>query len=339
MPAAPIPPTEVRRLVAVQKLRMMGTPAEERFDKITRLAKRMFNVPIAVIDIIGEKRVWLKSVQGLDGFDAPRDVSYCQFTILSSDVCYIPDTQQDARLVENPHAHAGADSVRFYAGYALKFDGENVGVLCVADYVPRTMSDDDVASLRDLADLAEHELTVAKLTENQTRLAAENLELEAKAHVDDLTRIWNRGAIHEILRREIEQATTSGKPCAVLALDIDHFKQINDRYGHPAGDEVLRQVSARLRAFVRPTDAVGRSGGEEFLIVLPACGIEGAMVAGERVRKALSAKPMTVLGATLNVTVSVGVAASEKAATCDAMLAAADEALYCAKRGGRDRVA
>ena len=339
MPAAPLPATEVKRLVAVQKLRMMGTPAEERFDKITRLAKRMFNVPLAIINILGEKRAWLKSVQGLDHLEAPRELTFCQFAILSSEVCYIPDTQKDPRLADNPAAHAGDDSVRFYAGYALQCDGENVGVLCIAGPEPRTMSEDEFVTLRDLADLAEHELNVAKLTENQLELAVENEQLEKQALVDDLTRIWNRRAIHEIARRELEFARASGHPCAVLSLDVDHFKEINDQYGLPGGDEVLRVLSARLRAAIRPTDAVGRVGGEEFLIVLPACDQEGAVTAGERVRKALSAKPIRVPGAALVVTVSVGVASSEDAVSVEALLASADNALYRAKRGGRDRVA
>ena len=251
----------------------------------------------------------------------------------------VPDTHQDPRLAGNPFAHAGHDSVRFYAGFALKCDGENVGVLCIAGPEPRTLSEDELVSLRDLADLAEHELNVAKLTENQIELAVENEQLERQALVDDLTRIWNRRAIHEIARREMENAQTSGQPCAVLSLDVDHFKEINDRHGHPSGDEVLRVLSARLRAVIRPTDAVGRVGGEEFLIVLPACGADGAATAGERVRKALSAKPIPVSGATLRVTVTVGVASSEGAASLEAVLANADNALYCAKRGGRDRVA
>lgn len=338
--AAPVlPAREVKRLLAVQKLRMMGTPAEERFDKITRLAKRMFNVPLAVIDLIGETRIWLKSVQGMDAVVAARETSFCQFAILNDDICYIPDTHEDPRLVGNPNAHAGDQSVRFYAGFPLQFDGENVGVLCIAGFVPRVMSDDDMASLRDLASLAEHEINVAKLTENQRDLAAENEHLEQKALVDDLTRIWNRGAIHEIAQREMETATTTDEPCAILSLDIDHFKAINDGYGHPAGDEVLRQVSARLRGALRPTDAVGRVGGEEFLIVLPACDHDGAATAGERVRKAISAKPISFSGGSLQVTVSIGVASSAEAPTSEVMLRIADEALYRAKRGGRDRVA
>ena len=182
-------------------------------------------------------------------------------------------------------------------------------------------------------------MNVATLTETQLALAVENEDLEKRALVDDLTRIWNRPAILEIVERELHAARITGKHCAILSLDIDHFKQINDTHGHPGGDEVLREVSARLRGAIRPSDAVGRVGGEEFLIVLPGCSREGALTAGERVRSALRATPIAVPGVSLTVTVSVGVACSAESTTADAILLAADGALYSAKRGGRDRVA
>ena len=180
MPAAPFPPNEIRRLAAVQRLRLLGTPAEERFDKITRLARRMFGVSMSVIDIVGETMAWLKSVQGFDRLEVIRLHSYCHYTVLNDQVCLVRDARTDPRVSDNPFAA----SFVFYAGVPLKFDGENVGVLCIADAHPRDMTEDDMAALCDLAALAEHEFVVAALSEAQVRLALSHDELEMKSKVD-----------------------------------------------------------------------------------------------------------------------------------------------------------
>ncbi len=334
MPAAPIHPHEIRRLAAVQRTRLLGTPAEERFDKISRLACRMFGVSMAIIDIVGEKLAWLKSVQGFDRFEVLRPVSYCHYTVLKDEVCIIPDARLDPRLADNPFA----ESFVFYVGVPLKFQGENVGVMCIADGKPRTITDDELDALRDLASLAEQELEVSALSESQVTLAASNRELEMKAQIDVLTRIWNRGAIQEIAARELEHGRTIATSTAIAILDLDHFKQINDAHGHAAGDEVLRVVSQRLRAAIRPTDAVGRYGGEEFLVVLPQIGREPLLHVCERIRCAIAKEPVVSGGATIPITCSVGAVLSEEGSeSVETLVRAADGALYEAKRAGRDR--
>src|SRR5215469_8983451 len=156
MPAAPVPPHEIRRLAAVQKVRLLGTPAEERFDKITRLARRMFNVPMACIDIVGEKLAWLKSVQGFDGIEGLRKDSYCHYTVLDDGVCIVLDARKDPRV----HDSSFADTWVFYAGVPLHFEGERIGVLCIGDSKARSFDSEQLDALRDLAALAERELQI-----------------------------------------------------------------------------------------------------------------------------------------------------------------------------------
>src|SRR5215469_4004048 len=174
MPAAPIPPHELRRLAAVQKLRLLGTPAEERFDKITRLARRIFDVPMACLDIVGEKLAWLKSVQGFDGIEGLRKDSYCHHTVLADGVCVVPDARNDPRVSDSSFA----DTWVFYAGVPLYFDGERVGVLCIGDTSPRVFEAEQLEALCDLAALAERELHIAALSEAQIALALSFEELE-----------------------------------------------------------------------------------------------------------------------------------------------------------------
>ena len=340
MHTTPIPTSEVRRLAALQKLRLMGTPAEERFDKITRLAKRTFGVPIAIINLVGGTRTWLKSVQGLDVCEVPREESFCRFTIQSGDVCHAPDTHLDPRFANSPFANAGDQSLRFYAGYALVSDGEFVGVLCIADYKPRTLSTDDLTVLRDLADLAEQEVNVAKLAESQNELALSHEHLEERALVDGLTRVWNRGAICELAVRELESARlVTRAPVGLMLVDVDHFKKINDTYGHPAGDEALRQIAAHLRAGIRSSDAVGRYGGEEFLVVLPGCSEAELFFVADAIRARIARTPVELAGQEISMSVSIGITlASDGSQSIDRLIQAADKALYRAKHTGRDRV-
>lgn len=319
----------------------MGTPAEERFDRITNLARAVFDVPISIIDIVGEQRAWLKSVSGSVApgahkpIEVPRENSYCHYTVLNEEPTVIPDARLDPRTSDNPNAPYFV----FYAGVPLRYEGENVGVLCIADTSPRNMKAADIGQLHDLAALAEQEFHVAKLSESQLSLAAENEVLEAKAYVDGLTRLWNRTAIREIGVRELESARVRGESVGVAMLDVDHFKKVNDTHGHGAGDAVLRAVADRLRSVVREHDAVGRWGGEEFLLVLPNCTQTTVMSVCHRVRAEIESMPIAFRGGSLTVTVSVGVTVSNNGAHfLDALTKAADEALYAAKGNGRNRV-
>ena len=333
MPEAPVAPTEDQRLRAVHRLGLLGTPAEERFDRITRMARRMFDVPMAVIDIVGEKVAWLKSAQGMDAVDGQRCDSYCAYTVLDDEVLIVRDSSRDPRV----HDSAFAGTWVFYAGVPLRFDGEHVGVLCIGDTKPRDLDDEGVVLLRDLAAMAEQELMINKMSETQIALARSNKELEMKANVDVLTRIWNRRAILEIA--EIEYGNLRSRPVAVLLIDLDHFKTINDAYGHAAGDEVLRVTGQRLRACVRPADAVGRYGGEEFIVVMTSARPEDVAAVAERIRASASNEPIRFEGHVITWTCSVGYTIGTTDDPLDTLINCADQALYQAKSAGRDRVA
>lgn len=163
-------------------------------------------------------------------------------------------------------------------------------------------------------------------------------KLRFQATHDALTGIWNRGEILATLRRELERAARSESATGALLLDVDHFKTINDTYGHLTGDQVLKEVTHRILKAVRKYDSVGRYGGEEFLIVLPGCGRDEIDQGAERVRSAVDSGPILVEHARIPVTVSIGAAVTARAATTDMeMLAAADIALYRAKTIGRNR--
>jgi two-component system cell cycle response regulator len=163
-------------------------------------------------------------------------------------------------------------------------------------------------------------------------------QLRFQATHDGLTGSWNRSEILEMLRRELERGARSNTTTGILMLDIDHFKAVNDTYGHLTGDAVLREVTKRISQAVRSYDSVGRYGGEEFVIVLPGCNREQVDQGAERVRAAVDSGPIRVNAWQIAVTVSIGAAVTTHGAISEkGILAAADLALYRAKEIGRNR--
>jgi diguanylate cyclase (GGDEF)-like protein len=157
------------------------------------------------------------------------------------------------------------------------------------------------------------------------------------ASVDPLTGMFNRRGFAEACARVIEREATAGRPVTVLIFDIDHFKSINDRFGHPAGDEILKLFSAVVVNNVRISDLSGRIGGEEFAALLP-CPLEEGVIVAERVREAFEASGIVCEEGPVDTTVSIGVAGGPAGTELEVLLAAADTALYQAKRSGRNRV-
>ena len=174
----------------------------------------------------------------------------------------------------------------------------------------------------------------------QEELVEAREALREQATRDGLTGLWNRTAIFEILQNELARSGRSGEPLTVLMADLDGFKPVNDHFGHMAGDAVLRQVAARMRASVRRYDAVGRYGGEEFLMVLPGCELAGGLLLAERIRDAIGCESFRAGDAELKLTCSLGAACATPPAVphADDLVREADAALYRAKGQGRDRV-
>ncbi|HHL40195.1 MAG TPA: diguanylate cyclase [Deltaproteobacteria bacterium] len=183
-----------------------------------------------------------------------------------------------------------------------------------------------------------------RIVDLEARLIEAREALKIQATHDPLTGLWNRGAAMEILYREIERLKREDEGMvSVILADLDHFKAVNDTYGHMAGDEVLREAARRLSSMARPYDTVARYGGEEFLVILPGCAPQVAAARADAVRSALSATPIAVEGGEVTVTMSAGVAGCAAgpdgcAMDCDRLIAMADAALYRAKSEGRDRV-
>ncbi|HEY6541388.1 MAG TPA: diguanylate cyclase, partial [Ktedonobacteraceae bacterium] len=177
-----------------------------------------------------------------------------------------------------------------------------------------------------------------QIEEKNARLAESNTLLQALSTTDPLTELPNHRALLSTLKQELERAQRYERPCSLLFLDLDHFKALNDGYGHAAGDTVLRAFAGILRSTIRNMDTAGRWGGEEFVVILPEANAEEALDIAERIRKAVSFFTFEISGG-LHLTCSVGVACyREHGSDQDALLTAADQAMYGAKRLGRNQV-
>jgi diguanylate cyclase (GGDEF)-like protein len=309
------------RLDKLVSYSVLDTPAEEPFDRITRLAKAILNMPVALISLIDRDRQWFKSSQGLNFCQTARDVSFCTHTIVGDTALVVPDALADPRfrgiplVAEEPH-------VRSYIGVPLRTpEGHNIGALCVMDHVVRHVTPEQIAILQDLA-----------------RLVMDELELRLVATTDSLTGVMSRRAFLEAAERDVARAHRHGHNLSCLLLDLDHFKRINDAHGHAAGDKALQVVTTLLKRDLRTEDYLGRIGGEEFVLMMPMTDVDQAFDVGDRLRERVMENRIAFGGRTINLTMSVGIAAlCPGDRSVHDMLARADEALYAAKLGGRNR--
>ena len=311
---------EAGRLAALRRYEVLDTPREAPFDRITGLVQAVLNVPIATVSLIDSDRQWYKACLGMDSVDLPRELSFCTHTIQSRDLLIVPDTLLDPRFAQNPMV-TGEPFIRSYIGAPLASpDGYNLGSLCALDMRAR-----------------DFEPTQLEVLKRFAALVVDEMELRRIAQVDSLTEAATRRGFLLEMEKAIAAFKRDGTNATLLLLDLDHFKNINDSFGHPFGDVVLRDVSQAIRGLLRQGDLLGRLGGEEFGVLLGQCDLKrGAAVADvlrEKVQH-LSFKQEP----SVTVTASFGVCSleSERLAT-ELWLARADEALYNAKRAGRNR--
>lgn len=313
---------EPARLAALQRLSVLDTAPEEPFENVVALIRTVLGVPMAAVSLVDGQRQWFKARSGFEAAETPRSASFCTHTIAQADPLVVPDATCDARFADSPLV-SGDPNIRSYAGVPLRTpDGYNVGSLCALDTQAREFSPAEIAILDKFA-----------------RIVVDELELRRIAGRDQLTGALTRRGFVESASQEVERFRRYGRPASLAMIDIDHFKSINDTYGHPAGDAVLRQVAAVLEAAKRPNDVLGRLGGEEFAMLMPETGPEQALAAAERFRGAIASARFEIgSGTPLMVTASFGVAVLDGALPdAECWFAAADVPLYAAKRGGRNR--
>ena len=250
-----IPQDEIGRLEALRSLDVLDTQAEERFDRLTRMAKRIFSVPIALVSLVDENRQWFKSCIGLSASETSREISFCGHAILGGEVFIIPNASEDERFADNPLV-LGEPNIRFYAGCPLAVNGHRLGTLCIIDQAPRSFDNDDIEALQDLAAMVERELEAVQL-----------------ATQDELTKLSNRRGFLLLSKHSLTLSVREQFPVVLIFMDLDQFKPINDKFGHAEGDNALVAFANLLKSTFRVSDLFARLGGDEFAVLLS--GISG----------------------------------------------------------------
>lgn len=240
---------------------------------------------------------------------------------------------EDARVASTAHSlyggKGGQRPVPSLAVIPLKHDRRVIGAIVVEGMEPGAVT----------REIGQRLALLAGSVHGSLEIIWEIEEVNRRARTDALTGLWNRRHFDEHLKTEVARTNRSGSPCSLVLVDIDHFKQVNDTFGHDAGDAVLRQVAKALQDAVRQMDVCSRYGGEEMAILLPETGVAGASELAERLRAAIAGREMRHGSTPLQVTASFGVASfPETVAQGDALFGAADKALYAAKSAGRNCV-
>jgi diguanylate cyclase (GGDEF)-like protein len=296
---------------------------EMSFDRITRLASTVMQTKMAMISLIQDSGApTLAAGPGVETFAAGQSLPFCHYAVASDTPLVVTDAQADPRFDHDPMV-AGGPKLRFYLGVPLRTrDGATLGTLCTVDTEPRTPTADQIAMLSDLA-----------------RMVVNEMELRQMSMTDSLTGALTKRGFEQRVEAERIRCQRNGYALTLVAIDLDHFKTINDRFGHATGDSMLRAVVDLCREKLRHCDVIGRTGGEEFVIMLPE--MPGAVAAkvADRLRQAIADLRLPASGDIAQVTASVGVAMlSPGQQTMQQALLRADIALYAAKARGRNRV-
>jgi len=286
-----VPENEEERLKSLYLADLLDTRDDERFDRLTRLARKIFQVPVVLISLLDRERQWLLACEGLGIRETPRNISFCGHAILQDGAFIV----NDATTVHLP-------------------SGDVAGTLCLIHTQPRPFSDDDIASLKDLAFIVEDEFQVIGM-----------------AMTDSLTGITNRRGFYRTGEKRFRRLNERNAAFSLIFFDLDKFKPINDLWGHAEGDEVLKVFSTLLVQFLKPGDIAGRLGGDEFAVLITHRSDTDAFLhalrQGVEEYNEHSGKPY-------NINFSSGVLHNDpdKYALLDEMIKKSDEVMYSVKR-------
>jgi GGDEF domain-containing protein len=248
---APTPSNEASRQRALTALDILDSPAEERFDRLTRLARKLFAVDAAVVSLVDADRQWFKSIQGMALRQTPRDVSFCGHAILDDRLMVVEDASRDERFHDNPLV-VGAPNLRFYAGRPLRTpDGHRVGAFCIAHGEPRRLDEDEVGLLHELASMAERELV---------RLS--------RGTIDPVTGLTNSHGFCELGEHALQASVRAGTGATAVVLRLDSYDCIRADFGSVEATAALKGFAELARDVFGGPDIVARTGAQSISVLI-----------------------------------------------------------------------
>ena len=247
----PTPVDELLRLETLRNLKILDTNPEERFDRVTRLARRVFGTPIALVSLVDAERQWFKSRQGLDATETPRDISFCGHAVLEDETMVVSDAANDDRFCDNPLVTSDPN-IRFYAGYPLSApNGSKVGTLCIIDREPREMSAEDKEMLEEFGRMIEEELVVAEMLRD-----------------DPVTGLANGAGFAQIAGHVLAMCDrTKSAASLVLGRFVNH-SVIEHTFSREQADRSVIELAQHLLSNFRNSDIVARISDDMFAVLL-----------------------------------------------------------------------
>lgn len=349
---APLPENEQRRLELLRNLGILGTPAEERFDRITRFANLLLGTPISLISLIDSDRQWFKSAQGLGVKETSRDDAFCAHAIIEQKTFFVEDATKDERFKNNPLV-TGDPHIRMYAGHPIELEnGLRIGTLCVIDKKPRAMAASELEILEHLAAWVKAEITNLELTKTLRYYEAERETREKKTESHEkLYEFFNNLSLIDAdlvlpnalylqlyLSQEINRLKYSEGKVAVMALAVDAFADLEKTKGAAAAIAALKAVAKCLADYPKwPRGMTFRYGRDRFAIVLPEKSRDEAIEIAEFLR--MEIHKLQIRREKDLLTLSYGVCSIPAASSVtEKLVAKSIEALETAQKQGTDKI-
>jgi len=300
-----------------RSFQLVDTDPDERFDRLSELAKSIFNVAIAAVTFVDEEISMFKSATGTELKSLPNNESLCAYAIASGEDSFVINNLSNEKKFNNLLLVQEPNNIRFYAGVPFQdIYGNKLGTLCILDTEPREFPAQNLIDLKNLS-----------------YLVGEMLKATQTAMNDSLTTLLNRRGFLSLSNRELELSARTKSPLSIVLIDLNAFKEVNDNFGHKTGDILLKYFAKQLLLATRKSDLVGRIGGDEFVVLLTN-NKEKKIKFLSRLNKSL-AKGISIDGNEFHVKYSAGtvlVTEFEKKLNLEDLLVSADQAMYIEKR-------
>jgi diguanylate cyclase (GGDEF)-like protein len=320
--AWPVPANEAQRVAALHAYGVLDQPRQPDLDALTRLAAYVCGTRQAAVHLVDERRQWPAAAFGHEPVELPRADALCAHVVTGPDVLHTADATLDPRFADSPLVTGRVASVRRYAAAPLVTeDGHSIGTLDVSDEQPGAFTDIQLALLRDLAGQVLALFEMRWMAGSLARIATR----------DALTGLANRRSVEQAITAAIARAERGLGTPSVVVIDLDGFAAVNDAFGRPAGDAVLRSVADRLTRTARAVDTVGRLGGDEFVVLLESTGGPGATAALARLRRSLQDGWGEVTGGSDEVAAALGISTYRPGDSVASLIARADAEMYADK--------
>lgn len=311
---------ELSRLQEFERVNPLAHASDASFNAITKLVQTTLDMPYVAISLIDHDTQHLKAKQGFDIASTPRSQAMCEHVLQSRSPLTIEDLTEEPEFAGLSAVSASLHLRAYIAAPLITDSGHVLGSLCAFDTQPRRFTAEQIDTLNQFA-----------------TVVSELFELRKEVDYDFLTKVFNRRGFETVLRREMARLNRDGAPCTLAMLDLDHFKHVNDTYGHPVGDTVLKALTKMVKVNMRESDYLARLGGEEFALLLPNTPIIGALKVADRIRAAVAAFRLEE-HPDLALTVSIGlVDIARYRNDFDAMMRDVDNAVYISKCKGRNQ--